>query len=782
MSSRNARSRKTSAQPQARARTAKPAVAASPSRPAAAAPPQAAVAAEIKARAAADERLTDVEVEPFEVPDADELKETWTQFKKLESQLKRDQSDSEKTRKQLERVKENLDKRAADLDTGTRELGDERAEQEARIEALDRREEDVAARERDAGTGFAKRREQLEADLRTESAQRRAAEAEVIAEEREHWRQEWAKGQHSVNEQHAELLVRQDSLSRRERELAEELAAAKIAQEAAEQAQRFAQELAQKRAEMMEREVMHRTGEALTDRDAAERRAERLEHQNAEMTRVIAEHDAARFAVGGLSLPEAASQLHRLRAESDELRVKLDDVPRLDLQRLQRLESDVQTLSESNEDLLRENGSLNAIVQRESLSVSERESYAQHNAGLKVLNKTLQAHVDELRREREGLLASAKDATQFPECSRMDDEYGEWPDLDQTPPDLEQLTLTMQLRLRYELDRPLSYDLRHLRLVLGGLSMSRLHLYQGISGIGKTGLACGLAAALGSPECFAVVPVQAGWRDPQDLVGYYNSFDRLFYESEFTKALYKAQCPQFAGRPYFIVLDEMNLSHPEQYFSGVLSALERGSDGGLALTTARIKNSPRLLRDGTHLNVPSSVWFVGTANHDETTVGFADKTYDRSFVLELPHHHPEVEPGQLELVRPLSLEALQRSFDIAMRDHMAAADEIKAYFAAQWKDRLAQDLRIGWGNRLDQQIERFAPVVRAAGGGLGEAADHLMATRILRMVRGRYDIHAETLRRLAEDIETGWELLDDECGPTATTALLAQEMKARGGA
>ena len=442
----------------------------------------------------------------------------------------------------------------------------------------------------------------------------------------------------------------------------------------------------------------------------------------------------------------------------------------------------MQTLSESNEDLLRENASLNAIVQRESLSVSERESYAQHNAGLKVLNKTLQAHVDELCREREGLLASAKDTVQFPECSRMDTEYGEQPDLDDTPPDLEQLALTMQLRLRHELNQSLSYDLAYLRLVLGGLSMSKLHLYQGISGIGKTGLACGLATALGSPECFTVVPVQAGWRDPQDLVGYYNSFDRQFYESEFTKALYKAQCPQFAGRPYFIVLDEVNLSHPEQYFSGVLSALEQGLDGRLALTTARIQNSPRLLRDGTHLDVAPNVWFVGTANHDETTVGFADKTYDRSFVLELPHHHPELDGKQPDPVRPLSAEALQLSFDFAMRDQMAAADEIKTYFTAQWKDRLAQDLRIGWGNRLDQQIERFAPVVVAAGGGLGEAADHLMATRVLRMVRGRYDIHAETLRRLAEDIEVGWELLDHEHGPAATMALLAQEMKARGGA
>lgn len=744
--------------------------------------PQTSVVAEVMAAASADERVADVEVEPIEVQSEDALKEAWTSYKKKEVLLRGDQSALEKEKQRLEREKEGQNKRAAELDARDQQLAAERAEQQARIEALGQREEQVAARERDAEVGFAARREQLEADLRAEGQQRRAAEVKAIAEERERWRQEWADGQRSINEQHAQLLGRQDEISRRERELAEALASAKIAQEESEQTQRFAQELAQKRQELIEREVTRRTGEALTDRDVAVTRAERLEEQCAEMTKIIAEYETARSAVGGLSLPEAAAQLRRIREENAELRVRLDAVPHLDLQRLQRIEAEVQTLREANEDLLRENASLDAIVQRESLSVHERDSYAQHNAGLKVLNKTLQAHVDELRREREGLLASAKDAVQFPECTRMDAEYAEQPELDEEAPNLEQLAGTMQLRLRHDLNQPLSYDLEHIRLVLGGLSMSKLHLYQGISGIGKTGLACGLATALGSPESFAVVPVQAGWRDPQDLVGYYNSFDRLFYESEFTKALYKAQCPQFAGRPFFIVLDEMNLSHPEQYFSGVLSALERGLDGRLALTTARIQNSPSLLRDGTHLDVASNVWFVGTANHDETTVGFADKTYDRSFILELPHRHPEVDSKQPDPASPLSAEALQLGFDKAMRDHRAAADEIKNYFAAQWRDRLAEDLRIGWGNRLDQQIDRFAPVVVAAGGSLGEAADHLMATRILRMVRGRYDIHAETLRKLAEDIEASWELLDHEHGPTATTALLAHEMKARGAA
>ena len=43
-----------------------------------------------------------------------------------------------------------------------------------------------------------------------------------------------------------------------------------------------------------------------------------------------------------------------------------------------------------------------------------------------------------------------------------------------------------------------------------------------------------------------------------------------------------------------------------------------------------------MLRDGRKILVPSNVWFIGTANHDETTNELADKTYDRAHVMTLP--------------------------------------------------------------------------------------------------------------------------------------------------
>ena len=77
-----------------------------------------------------------------------------------------------------------------------------------------------------------------------------------------------------------------------------------------------------------------------------------------------------------------------------------------------------------------------------------------------------------------------------------------------------------------------------------------------------------IARALGAGS--TLVEVQAGWRDRQDLVGHFNAFERRFYESEFLQALYRAQSPRYSGLVNIVVLDEMNLSHPEQYFADLV--------------------------------------------------------------------------------------------------------------------------------------------------------------------------------------------------------------------
>ena len=89
-----------------------------------------------------------------------------------------------------------------------------------------------------------------------------------------------------------------------------------------------------------------------------------------------------------------------------------------------------------------------------------------------------------------------------------------------------------------------------------------------------------------------------------------------------------------------ILLDEMNLSRPEQYFAEFLSAIEKNDplDRLINLSKSRLPHAPRMLVEGRRIRVPRNVWFIGTANHDETTNEFADKTYDRAHIMTLPRH------------------------------------------------------------------------------------------------------------------------------------------------
>jgi MoxR-like ATPase len=293
--------------------------------------------------------------------------------------------------------------------------------------------------------------------------------------------------------------------------------------------------------------------------------------------------------------------------------------------------------------------------------------------------------------------------------------------------------------------------------------MSRLHLLQGISGIGKTSLPRDFAAAIDA-EC-VVVPVAAEWRSPQDLMGYYNSFERRFYESAFTKALYKAQQPLYVSKPFLIVLDEMNLSHPEQYFSDVLAALELPPSGEpqklvLELMSGRVDPAPRLFEDGYKLVIPDNVWFIGTANQDETTVAFADKTYDRAHITELPARPTRFTAETVEQIRPFSTRALTTRFTQAQAKHQTEIELVKSFLEA-----LSDFTRTEFGfttapRLLDRQLEKFVSTVIAAGGSPAEAADHLAATKLLRKFHGRVEIRKDRLKPMLDRLNDEWHIFD----------------------
>ena len=156
-------------------------------------------------------------------------------------------------------------------------------------------------------------------------------------------------------------------------------------------------------------------------------------------------------------------------------------------------------------------------------------------------------------------------------------------------------------------------------------------ILSGLAGSGKTQLAIAFASALIEDESqMCIVPVGADWTNREPLLGYPNALKEGEYVQPENKVL---QLLMMANRhpqkPYFLILDEMNLSYVERYFADFLSAMESHKEISLW-------DKP----DECECEVPSSVnlsknlFIIGTINVDETTYMFSPKVLDRANVIE----------------------------------------------------------------------------------------------------------------------------------------------------
>lgn len=438
------------------------------------------------------------------------------------------------------------------------------------------------------------------------------------------------------------------------------------------------------------------------------------------------------------------------------------------------LEREVAELRPERDELRRE-------LSGKRVAATELEAVAREKRVLEQHKNTLAVHIDDLESRIEQLTSAQKTQTPFPAMSLMDSErdYRARMDLDEVP-DLETFATQLQHRIaKAEKHVELFYPIEDIRVLLGGLAMSQLHVFQGISGTGKTSLAKAFAKAMGG-FCTDIA-VQAGWRDRDDLLGHYNAFERRFYEKDCLQALYKAQTPRWEDTCNIILLDEMNLSRPEQYFAEFLSALEKNNpeERLISLSETSLPNAPAMLTEGRKIRVPANVWFIGTANHDETTNELADKTYDRAHVMTLPKQDKRFTIKPFEPAN-YSYRSLRKAFGKARAERKEEVVKLlKDLTGDAFTEQLGSQFELGWGNRFEKQALDFIPVMLACGASSGEAVDHLLATRIMRpgKVTGRYNVSAETLRNLKGALEDFWISADLAGDPRKSMELLEADIR-----
>jgi 5-methylcytosine-specific restriction endonuclease McrBC GTP-binding regulatory subunit McrB len=166
-------------------------------------------------------------------------------------------------------------------------------------------------------------------------------------------------------------------------------------------------------------------------------------------------------------------------------------------------------------------------------------------------------------------------------------------------------------------------------------------IFSGLSGSGKTKLTQTFAKWIcENDEQYQIIPVGADWTNREPLLGYPNSLNTNNYVLPdngsldlILSAIENAKEKELKNcKPYFLILDEMNLSHVERYFADFLSGMESKEPISLYTGNDRKDDNGRLIPK--EIKLPSNLFIVGTVNIDETTYMFSPKVLDRANTIE----------------------------------------------------------------------------------------------------------------------------------------------------
>ena len=283
----------------------------------------------------------------------------------------------------------------------------------------------------------------------------------------------------------------------------------------------------------------------------------------------------------------------------------------------------------------------------------------------------------------------------------------------------------------------LYYDIKDIRRFIAGLAVTKILILQGMSGTGKTSLAFAFGEFLKNKT--VVVPIQPMWKERTDLIGYYNEFTKKFNE---TTLLYKMYEASYSKDIYITILDEMNIARVEYYFAEFLSLLELPNPEGrnLDVVSDVWETDPKLLRDG-KLRLPINMWFIGTANNDDSTFAISDKVYDRAMVLNLDTK-ADVFEGEETDGQSVSIDHITELFKSAQKEFKLSARNLRRI--RQLDKYLIQTFHITFGNRIMKQIEAYIPVLVACGGTELDGIDDILARKVLRKLEAKNPVYVKS--------------------------------------
>lgn len=292
----------------------------------------------------------------------------------------------------------------------------------------------------------------------------------------------------------------------------------------------------------------------------------------------------------------------------------------------------------------------------------------------------------------------------------------------------------------------------------------------GNSGTGKTRIAKQfsqyLERTIDGKRNWLIVPVGADWTDNTKMLGFYNPLEEKYVSTPTLDFI--LQAIKNPTVPYFLILDEMNLSHVERYFSDFLSAME--SDEEIPL----YKVSGKKAKDGEEITIPEKIrlpknlFVTGTVNIDETTYMFSPKVLDRSNVVEFK---PEKEAVLNLITGSVDVNNVSRAgngvaegfIDLAsvIRNGVCNVEQIKLEQVREFLDSIYEELQEGgfeFAYRTVKEIRQYyaaAYELQKGNFNLTRTTDEQIVQKILPKIYGDRKQIGELLDILEEKCKNG---------------------------
>lgn len=298
-------------------------------------------------------------------------------------------------------------------------------------------------------------------------------------------------------------------------------------------------------------------------------------------------------------------------------------------------------------------------------------------------------------------------------------------------------------------------------------------ILNGLTGSGKTKLAQTFAIWLSDNNSqYAVVPVGADWTNREPLLGYPNSLKLNHYvtpDSGVLDILLSASnnylennCNITECKPYFLILDEMNLSHVERYFADFLSAMESGDNiklysGSERFSEFDVDDNPILSsRIPPEIILPQNLFIIGTVNIDETTYMFSPKVLDRANTIEFRVSKEEM-ASFYQNVQPINTKVLVAKGKDFAKDFMAVvAGEGISFNSKEHKDTFLeifetlQSAGAEFGYRTANEMVRLVSYLRYFRMSPDEALDIAIVQKLLPKLHGSRSKLNKVLSKLIE--------------------------------